>query len=77
MNDCKYEIEIALLGSKMDTLIESHEKLTGLIIGNGVPGIKTEIAIAKESISRLWAAVGALFGVSTALCGYLFYWIMK
>lgn len=76
-HDCKHEVELALarqwredVGAKIDMLVEA-------IMGNGKPGLKTEMELQKQTSGRLWYAFyGCAVGV-TGLGGYLLAHIMK
>jgi len=44
----KDEVTLAVLGTKMDAMAEKVDALHLTIVGNGQPGLKTEVALLKQ-----------------------------
>ena len=73
MEPCKFEGEIKVLIEKVSAVKDDTAHIKKIIDGNGEPGLKTQTALNKQSLKRLWGVVGALL---TGLIGFAF-WIFR
>ena len=68
---CQHEGDIAIIKQSMEQNTATTEKIFDLLNGNGRPGIKTEIALLKQSDnrSRWWLRIitAGLFGITMKL----------
>jgi hypothetical protein len=66
--ECKHEIDFALIHKDIGLIQADIATIKDAIIGNGKPGIKTDIALLKSHSLRLysWLAIITVFLLSIA-----------
>lgn len=62
-HDCQHEVDIALMSKGITELVTKTDEIHSTIIGNGKAGLKTEVAVAKASIRRLWVFLSTVLGM--------------
>ena len=69
----RLEGAVKALSEKTNEYGEDIKQIKEAIVGNGQTGLKTEMALAKQSIGRIWWWLG---GISMAIIGSAI-WIIK
>jgi len=76
-HECKHEVDLALAKQWREDTTKKIDSLVEAILGNGKPGLKTEMELQKKESGRLWYAFyGCAVGVA-GLGGYLLAHIME
>lgn len=57
-HSCNHEVDLALLQQNTKEIQTDIKTILESITGNGSPGLKTEVALVKQAINRLWAFLG-------------------
>jgi len=66
--ECKHEVDIALLQKTLPNIETKIDNLTESILGNGKVGIKTQLELHNQSINRLWKTIaGSWLGLMILL----------
>ena len=63
-HQCVHEVDLAKMAITIESMNGKLDKVVECIDGNGKPGMKTEIALNKQSIKRAW---WWLAGISLAI----------
>ena len=69
---CLHEVDLASMAMTLEIINKKMDKVVKCIDGNGGPGMKTEIALQKQAIGRIWWWLG---GVSLGIMGIAFFCI--
>ena len=70
---CEHEVDIALMGQEIKILLGQTKDIHEILVGNGKPGIKTDVEVTKSSVKRIWYFIGTFF---TGFVGLAF-WVLK
>lgn len=62
-HECQHEIELARTQQWREDMTQKIDSLVEAVVGNGKPGLKTDMAVQKQDIGRLWKAFYGLAGV--------------
>ena len=67
-HECLHEVDFAKMSDKIDALLAGQgdvkatlNNLDTTIRGNGKEGLKTQVALNRQAIKRMWWAVGGVF----------------
>ena len=71
---CMHEVDFALMSKSLEENTRDTKEILRMVKGNGGPGLLTNQALLKQSISRLWWWVGS---ISIAGLGLTIYCIKK
>ncbi|MCP4585310.1 hypothetical protein [Pseudoalteromonas sp.] len=58
---CEHEVDLALMIEEVKKLSTKMNEIHETIIGNGRPGLKTDMEVTKSSVKRLWYFLGTMF----------------
>ena len=71
MHDCQQETRLALTEKGIADMAVQMKEIHEAVVGNGKPGLKTEMELQKTDTARLWKAFYGLAGVvGTAVIFY-------
>lgn len=71
---CEQAESIAILKEHVGDMREDIKAIRGAILGNGHVGLRTQVALNKSSISRVWWGIGfVLLTVVSAVVKIVFY----
>ena len=62
-HDCKHEVDLALMGERIEQILKLQEEIKGVVMGNGKEGLKTQISRIRTKLAVQWALFLALFGL--------------
>lgn len=58
MAQTQYGNDIVILKNSLPRIEKKIDKLSDTILGNGgVPGLKTDLEVAKQSLKRIWGTI--------------------
>lgn len=68
-HECRHEVDLALLQENTKEIRLGVDKLVKIIDGNGESGLVTKMALARQSIHRVWGTLGVCLTIVLAILG--------
>ena len=83
-HECIHEVDFAKMSDKIDALLsgqgdvkETLHNLDTTIRGNGKEGLKTQVALNRQSLNRIWWVIGVMVTIFGGGSFGIVWWILK